>query len=133
LIVFDTSAVIEFLRGNEQTKSVVQQTELQSESVAITTVSLFELLSPFYHRNLQKEEESTRSFLSRCVILVLDSDSAEEASRIMGHLLRMGRPVNALGALISGIALSNKASAIVTKDRDFREVAKVANIEVHMF
>ncbi len=63
-------------------------------------------------------------------MLGLDSEAGEEASRIMGSLLRLGRPVNALDVLISGIAVANGAKTIVTSDRDFQTIQKVANIDI---
>ena len=46
MIVFDTSAAIDFLRGGAKTKSLVESVEESGDVVAVTTVSLFELLSP---------------------------------------------------------------------------------------
>ena len=63
-------------------------------------------------------------------MLGLDFASGEESSKIMGSLLRLGRPVNALDALISGIAVANGADTIVTSDEDFEMIEKVANIDV---
>ncbi len=63
-------------------------------------------------------------------MLGLDFASGEESSRIMGALLRLGRPVNALDVLISGIAVANGADTIVTSDGDFETIQKVANIDV---
>jgi hypothetical protein len=65
-------------------------------------------------------------------LLGLDPDAATEASKIMGALLRVGRPINALDALISGIAVSNGAEKIVTSDRDLEEVAKVADVKIRL-
>ena len=42
----------------------------------------------------------------------------------------MGKPINALDTLISGIAVSNGADKIVTSDRDLEQVAKVADIKI---
>lgn len=44
----------------------------------------------------------------------------------------MGRPINALDTLISGIAVSNGAEKIVTSDRDLEEVAKVADVKIQL-
>jgi len=63
-------------------------------------------------------------------MLGLDFASGEESARIMGSLLRLGKPVNALDVLISGIAVANGADTIVTSDRDFQTIQKVANIDV---
>jgi len=96
----------------------------------MTSISLFELLSPIYHRRLLKREKVVRAFAREIVFLGLDAAATEEASRIMGSLLRIGKAVNALDVLISGIAVANGADEIVTSDKDFQTIQKVANISL---
>ena len=60
----------------------------------------------------------------------MDAAATEEASRIMLSLLRIGKAVNALDVLISGIAVANGADEIVTSDKDFQTIQKVANISL---
>jgi len=62
--------------------------------------------------------------------LGLDAAATEEASRIMGSLLRIGKAVNALDVLISGIAVANGADEIVNSDKDFQTIQKVANFSL---
>jgi predicted nucleic acid-binding protein len=64
--------------------------------------------------------------------LVLDSAATEEASKIIDALLRIGKPISGLDVLISGIAVANAADEIVTSDKDFQTIEKVANIKVTM-
>jgi len=132
MIVFDTSAVIDFLRGGAKTKSLVESVEATGEAIAVTTVSLFELLSPIEHRRLLKEEKVVRGFIGRTVLLGLDSNSATEASKIMGALLRLGIPINPLDTLISGIAVANGAEKVVTSDHDFEVVGKIADLRIQI-
>jgi len=130
--VLDTSAIIDLLRGGEEVKPIIESAEKTGNPVAATTVSLFELLSPVYHRRLHQEEKILRAFATRAVLLGLDRNAAEEASKIMGSLLRMGKPINALDALICGIAVSNAAEYVVTSDHDFQEVGKVSDIQIRL-
>ena len=132
MIVFDTSAAVDFLRGGAKTKAIVESIEERGDAVAVSTVSLFELLSPIQHRRLLKEEKAVRAFIRRTVLLELDSSSATEASKIMGALLRLGIPINPLDALISGIAIANGAEKIVTADHDFEQVAKIADLKIQI-
>jgi predicted nucleic acid-binding protein len=132
MIVFDTSAVVDFLRGGTKTKSLVEYAQKSADTIAVTAVSLFELLSPIHHKRLWKEEKAVRAFVREAVLLELDATAATEASKIMGALLRFGKPINALDALISGISVSNGAEKIVTSDRDFEEVAKVTDIRIQL-
>ena len=132
MIILDTSAVLDFLRGGERTRSIVEKAEASKQAIGVTTVSLFELLTPTYHRRMEKEEKAIRTFLRQCQLLGLDEPSAEEASKIMGRLFRLGMPVNALDALISGTAISNGADSIVTLDRDFQRISEIANVQVQL-
>lgn len=130
--MLDTSAIIDFLRGGEGVKPIIESAEKTGIPIAATTVSFFELLSPVYHRRLHQEEKILKAFASQAVLLGLDLRAAEEASKIMGSLLRIGKPINALDALICGIAVSNTADYVVTSDRDFQEVGKVSDIKVRL-
>ncbi len=73
-----------------------------------------------------------RAFARESQFLVLDGAATEEASKIMGALLRIGKHINALDVLVSGIAVSNGADEIVTSDKDFQTIERVANISVTM-
>ena len=41
-----------------------------------------------------------------------------------------GKAVNALDVLIAGIAIANGAEKVATRDGDFMEISKVAELEV---
>lgn len=110
----------------------MEKAESSGDTVAATTVSLFELLSPIHHRRLRDEERIVRMFIRHTVMLGLDHQAAEAASKIMGSLLRLGAPINALDVLICGIAVSNNADSIITSDKDFDEVRKVADIDIQL-
>jgi predicted nucleic acid-binding protein len=69
MIVFDTSAVIDFLRGGERTKAVIEAMEKSKDSLAMTSVSMFELLSPVDYRKLWHEGKTVRAFTQRTVML----------------------------------------------------------------
>jgi tRNA(fMet)-specific endonuclease VapC len=103
-----------------------------AESVGISSVSAFELLFPMHHKKLEKQEKIVKSFLHRLRVLPLDAEAAEESARIMGGLLRIGQPVNALDVLIAGIALSNGAEKILSKDNDYEKIAKVSDLKVEV-
>lgn len=133
MIVFDTSAIIDFLRGGRNTKRIVESVENAGERVAMTTVSLFELLSPIEHRRLHREEAAVRAFAQQAIVLGLDSNAAAAASKIMGGLLRLGTPLNPLDVLIAGIAVANGSEKIVTSDKDFDQIPKIEDVKIEFF
>ncbi|MGC8505220.1 MAG: type II toxin-antitoxin system VapC family toxin [Thermoplasmata archaeon] len=104
--------------------------EKKHDSIYTTVISQYELLTPVYHKGLKNEERTIRAFLRRSVVLPLDQKSAEESSRIMGGLFKLGIPVNALDTLIAGIAIVAGANKIATLDRDFLQIVKVTDIDI---
>ena len=130
MILFDTSAIIDFLKGGLETKSMVEEIERKRESLYTTVISQYELLTPVYHKGIRAEERNIRAFLRRSVVLPLDLNAAEESSRIMGALFKLGFPVNALDTLIAGIAVATGSDKIVTLDKDFLQIAKITDLEI---
>ena len=127
MIVFDTSALIDFFRGEEKTR------EFMGENVTTTVVSYYEILSGVKHRKARKEEQFFRKFFSEIEVLDFDREAAEKASDIMGRLLSLGTPVNSMDVLIAGIATANRAEKIVSKDRDFLSIGKISEFEVLVY
>ena len=123
---------VDFLRGRKSSVSSLEAALKLTDSVGMSSVSLFELLHPIHHRKLASQETVVRSFVHQLRILPLDSDAAEESARIMGSLLRIGQPVNALDVLIAGTALSNGAEKIISTDRDYEMIARVSDLKVEI-
>lgn len=108
----------------------METTERRAERIYVTVISQYELLTPIYYKLLREEEENVRAFLRRSTILPLEKDSAEESSKIMGELFKLGIPVNALDTLIAGTAVVSGVDTIVTKDKDFERISEIANIKI---
>jgi predicted nucleic acid-binding protein len=130
MMLLDTSALIELLKGNPVITSAVRESESKGDDVAFSSVSLFELLQSVYHRKQPQQERKIKAMAAQAFVLPLDVRAAEESAKIMGSLLRVGRPVNALDVLIAGTAAANGASVLVTSDRDFLEIEKVSDLKI---
>ena len=51
----------------------------------------------------------------------------------MSRLLNIGKIVNTLDVLIAGIAVTNGADKIVSRDKDFLEISKVTGVEIEVY
>lgn len=128
MIVLDTSVLIDYFKGKNSSFDFV------SNSDATTTVITYhEILTGIKHRKAKKEEAFYRRFFSDIKILDLDLKAAEESSDIMARLLSQGKVVNALDVLIAGIAMTNGADKIVSRDRDFLEISRVTGLEIEVY
>lgn len=131
MMLLDTSFIVDLFKGSDSAKSLLR--ELKGKNVATTVVSLYEILSGTHRLRLKEEEKHFSRFFSTVRLLSFDRSGAEEAARIMGDLMRVGKQVNALDTIIAGIAIANQVEAIITRDADFLEVSKVADIVVKTY
>ena len=132
MIVLDTSSIIDFLKGDKRLAEIVENAEKKGEPIAVASVSLFELLTPTYHKSMPQKEELLRSFLHNLMVLPLDARASEESAKIMGSLLKIGKPTKVLDSIIAGTAFSNGASALITKDKEFEHVRLVSPLSVEI-
>jgi predicted nucleic acid-binding protein len=123
---------VDFLRGRDRSVSAVRSALGATDSVGISTVSFFELLHPIHHRKLDRQERIAKSFVHQLKLLPLDGQAAEESAKIMGSLMRIGRPVNALDVLIAGTAVASGAEKLLAADRDFEKIAKVSDLKLEI-
>lgn len=132
MIAIDTTVAVDFLRGRERAVSAVKAALEASGSVGMATVSAFELLHPVYHRKLERQGREVRSFIRRLRLLPLDREASEESAKMMGSLLRLGQPVNALDVLIAGSAVAYGVEELLSADRDFERIARVSDLKVRI-
>ena len=132
MILIDTTVAIDFLRGERKTVSRIKSIQARADSIGMSSLSLFELLHPLRHRKLEEQERAVRSFVHQLSLLALDSEAADESAEIMGALLRIGQPVNALDVLIAGTAIANGAEMILSNDEDFQKIAKVSDLKLEI-
>jgi tRNA(fMet)-specific endonuclease VapC len=125
VITLDTSALIGLFRGSDDVEKL-----LDNDDLTTTVITYHEILSGLKHKRAKNEERFFKRLFSEISVLNFDATAAEKSSDIMATLLSLGMPTNSLDVLIAGIAIANGAEELVTKDRDFENIAKVAEIKV---
>jgi tRNA(fMet)-specific endonuclease VapC len=91
------------------------------------------IIDYFKDKKARKEEMLMRRFFSDIKILDLGIKASEESSEVMARLLSIGKTVNTLDVLIAGIAITNGADKIVSRDKDFLEIGKVTGLEIEVY
>ena len=69
MTAIDTSVAIDFLRGEGSSVSKVESAQRLTDSIGISSMSLFEVLHPLYHRKLDTQERIVRSFVHQLRLL----------------------------------------------------------------
>jgi len=120
--LLDTTWIVEYLRGNPEIGSCIQ--ELQQENLAVSIVSVAELYEGVFRSNLPEANESAlKDFLSAVTVLGDPQDVAggmryrEEKTK----LLRKGPVTGALDLLIAATVLVYGLS-LASFDEDFKRI-----------
>ena len=117
----DSDIIIGFLRGKAE--SLKKMKDLENESLATTTINIFELqygakISKRYEENLNE----LKKFLNSLNIFSFDYKSSEEASSIFADLRKIGKIIGIKDILIAGICRSNKLDLITKNVRYFQNI-----------
>jgi predicted nucleic acid-binding protein len=128
VIVADTSAWIEFLRGTGSGVNSRVRELLETDDLATTDVVLMELLAGArddVHRN------TLRALLGRCEFLATEGPrDYEDAAALYRTCRQAGDTVRALtDCLIASVAIRHGA-ALLHLDRDFEAIAHQAPLEL---
>ena len=110
-VLIESSAIIDYLKGNKKVKEVI----LNSEDFYVSSLTVYEIL-------LGKVKESEIfDFLSAFKIINPTKKDAIIGSRIYKKLKDRGKLIQSFDILISAQAI-NRRLTLVTKDSDFLKV-----------
>jgi hypothetical protein len=115
-VLIESSAIIEYLKGNVKVKEIISN----SEDFYVSTLTIFEVLLG------EVEENKILDFLSAFNVIGLNKKDSVIASRIYKRLRDKGKLIGYLDILISAQAI-NRGLTLVTKDTDFLKVADEFN------
>jgi predicted nucleic acid-binding protein len=125
MLFFDTSAAIEWLRGNEALRK-----EADGEGVALSAVSVFELLWAAKRKG-RKAAESVDLFMNGCTIIPISADIARRAAHLRADLLSAGLDKPMADLLIAASAES-EGLRFLSYDKDFKDIARFSDLELHL-
>ena len=123
MVCFDTSFVIDFLRGDKKAVSMVENFKEKDEFMSLAAPSLIELISSAQlgiKRNQEKDKISR--FISSITVLSLDKDSAFLAGELEGDLIMAGEQIGNSDVMIGAIAKSNGESLITRNVKHFSNI-----------
>ena len=115
-VLVESSAIIEYLKGNEKVREVI----FKAEDFYVSSLTVYEVF-------LGKIEESKiLDFLSAFKLLNPTKRDSVIGSRIYKRLKDKGKLIGSFDILISAQAI-NKGLTLVTKDSDFLKIKEEFN------
>ena len=115
MLILDTSAVIEVLKGTSKGEEIEKY--IENKGASITAFTIHELFVGIKENEIFKIQE----FLASIRIFNFDSVAAAESSGIEKYLISKGKRVEESDVFIAGICLANN-SKLITLDKGFLEI-----------
>jgi tRNA(fMet)-specific endonuclease VapC len=123
-VCLDTTFLIDFLRGDEASRTSYLKLKSEGSRFATTTINAFEVFRGIEKRGqIESEKQAVQRLLARLVIWNLNLAAAERASSVYTNLERTGRPINVGDCLTAAIAITNGCQKIVSRDSHFERIA----------
>ena len=110
-ILLESSAIIEYLRGNKRAKEILDT----AEDFYVSSLSVYEILLG------KVDEDKILDFLSAFKVLGVTLKDSVIASRIYKRLKDRGMLVGSFDIIIAAQAI-NRGLTLVTKDTDFLRI-----------
>ncbi len=122
MVCLETSFLVNYLRGDEKARLILQEFEKNGEILTIASPSIIELISGAELEEIKKEKEEIIKLLSSLIILPLDKESAILAGEIEASLISSGQVIGIADIMIAAIAKRNGERLITRNVKHFERI-----------
>jgi tRNA(fMet)-specific endonuclease VapC len=121
-VLVDTDILSMFLRKNSKIVSKFEEYLNEHESISISIITYYEIVSGLKYKNAHKYLDSFSEFAKYNSVLPLSIESVTLAADTYADLRRKGQLIDDIDLLISGIALANNLVLVTNNESHFQRV-----------
>ncbi|MBI4451420.1 PIN domain-containing protein [Candidatus Woesearchaeota archaeon] len=130
-MILETTFLVDLLRGRSDAAEKLSALVRANTPISVTAPSLFELFSGLSQSSKPAAEtERIHSVMHQQVIWTLDDGAAERGGRIHGSLNKQGATIQAIDAMIAGIALQHQEPVLT---RNVAHFSRVPGLKVESY
>lgn len=118
-MILDTSFIVDLLRGNATATAKILEIEKNSEPIATTTISVFEIWQGPSKKSGEAQAEKILEMFKAINIIGFDFESAIEAGNIQRKLVAAGQKIDPEDAMIAGIAKTQRQKVLTRNQKHF--------------
>jgi|SRR3989338_3509661 len=131
MVCFDTTFLIDLLRGKNGLDLLSKELDYGSESISIASPSIIEIIRGLKLGNIDEDEnEKVSELISSINVLNLDKDSAILAGKIEANLIKKGEIIDLEDIMIGAIAIINDETLIT---RNIKHFSKIKNLKIQSY
>ena len=120
----DTDILFLFFRGNENVKTTFSKYLTKYESINISIITYYEIISGLKFRDSKKQLNSFLEFIEYNKILPLTETSSTISAELYADLRKRGDPIDDIDLLIAGIAIANDLVLVTHNEKHFTRIDK---------
>ncbi|MBT0810137.1 type II toxin-antitoxin system VapC family toxin [Litoribacter ruber] len=120
--LIDTDIVSYFLKGNEKVVTKFQEYLKSFDSINLSIITYYEVVSGLTFKNASKQLEVFEEFCSTAKVLNLTKESIRKSAEIYSVQRFKGEPIDDIDILIAGIALSLDLTLVTNNTKHFGRI-----------
>lgn len=122
MAILDTTFLVDVLRGKKEISSIVEELDLEEDTLAIASPSIMEIWSGACMAKASKaEKEKINALLQSLEVLNLDEKAAKEAGEMEAELMQRGQIIETEDMMIAAIAKVHQEK-IITRDAHYVKI-----------
>lgn len=131
MVCFDSTILIDILRGNKEAKEFIEKCEDEGEEIMVSSICAMELAKGVYFAsNLLKEKIEIQELLSQFTELPFTHEIAFEAGRIDSELEKKGETIQIEDVMIGATAKINNQTLIT---RNLKHFERIKNLNIKTY
>lgn len=124
-VLLDTDILSAYLKGNKKVVANVRKYLYQFDTLNISIITKYEILSGLYHKDSQNKLKSFLQLLAFTKVLPLDDHAIEIASLAYAQTRSIGEVVDDMDLLIASIALANNMQIATNNHKHFNKIPQL--------
>ena len=125
MIFADTTLLIDFLRGKQEAKEIIEE----NKELCTSEINAYELFMGIHNKREQEvQKQRVQGLLQAVVVFPFERQAAEKAAEITADLERKGERIGQIDAMIAATAIVNKIKVIYTENTN--HFARIQELEV---
>ena len=124
-LLIDTDILSRFFRGDTQVVKAMGRYLSIHQTLHISIISQYEILSGLYHKDAQQQLNRFLAFLPTVTILPLTDLAIEKSAQCYAQTRKLGTPVDDMDLLIADIALANNMGVCTHNTAHFSKISSL--------
>lgn len=131
-LALDSTLFVDLARRRPAALRKIDELDSRDDVKIIPTPVAYEVLAGILQARSRTQASLFRGWISRFHVAPLDLAGAEHAAKLRAELTALGRVKSTGDILTAGIALAGGHS-MISRDRDFRDIAEVTGLVVEAY